>query len=265
MHPLCATPFEIIDCHIHPPHDETSHWGWFLAFESREKFVATLREAGVSRACGSNIQKRGEPGFDGVAASNRAAEAFRDAFPDFYIPGVLVHPHFPKESCRELERFHAQGDLRWVGEVAGYVMGFGDDYVSDGAFRIYDLIQQLGVPFNFHCNNLDRVPPICEAFPSLNFVLAHPGRDKQVFLDRLALVAKYPNLYLDLSGGSIVRWGMVRHAVDTAGVEKLLFGTDFPVSNPHMQVVAILSEPLTDPEREAIFSGNFRRLTGLEG
>ena len=257
-------PFEVIDCHIHPAHDATSHWGWFLPPQSVGAFVDTLRKSGISRACGSNIQCRGVPSFSGTATSNKAALAFRDQFPDFYLPGVLVHPHFPEESCLELERYHNREGFRWVGEVAGYVMGFGDEYVSGGAFQIYDLAQKLGTPVNFHCNNLEKIPPMCEAFPRLPFVLAHPGRDKQVLLERLALVAKYPNLYLDLSGGSIVRWGMVRCAIDKAGAEKLLFGTDFPISNPFMQVVALLSEPLSDGEREALFSGNFKRLTGLD-
>jgi predicted TIM-barrel fold metal-dependent hydrolase len=83
-------------------------------------------------------------------------------------------------------------------------------------------------------------------------------------VERVQLTAKYPNLYMDFSGNGITRWGMVRYCCDTAGAEKFLFGTDFPVCTPESYVACVLSEPLNDRERALIFSGNFKRITGLK-
>ena len=47
------------------------------------------------------------------------------------------------------------------------------------------------------------------------------------------------------------------------GVERFLFGTDFPVLNPAMYVAGVFHEPLTPAERKAIFHDNFCRLTGF--
>ena len=212
------------------------------------------RRVGLARA--------GRRRFGATAACNRAAMAFQHRFPEFYIPAIQVHPRFPDESCREIERHHALG-VRWIGELVGYLLGFADEYDSPGAFRIYDLAQSLGMTVNFHGNDLAQAARMAQAFPRLNFVLAHPGGSRDGFIDRAKLVATHPNLYLDLSGTGITRWGMIRHGIDLAGSGKFLFGTDFPICTPSSFIACVLEEPLTDAERAAILAGNFKRLLGL--
>ena len=107
-----------------------------------------------------------------------------------------------------------------------------------------------------------QVEALCQAVPELSFVLAHPGGGKDEILPRVALVARLPNLHLDISGSGIDRLGMLRRAVDTAGKEKILFGSDYPINNPAVYVHGLLFESLSDDERTAIFAGNFLRLTG---
>jgi predicted TIM-barrel fold metal-dependent hydrolase len=230
---------------------------------SGEKFLAPMRAAGIPRACGAPVEERPREGFGPFAASNKLAMEYQRQFPDFYIPGIQADPRFPKESCREIEKHYALG-VRWIGELAAYVLGYKDEYDSPGAFQIYDLAQRLGMPINLHVGDLGQVAQACEAFPRLPFILAHPRADKNSIMDRAKMAARYPNCYLDLSGIGITRWGMVRYCCDTAGAEKFLFGTDYPVSTPESFTVCVLSEPLSDRERALIFAGNFKRLTGLK-
>jgi predicted TIM-barrel fold metal-dependent hydrolase len=56
---------------------------------------------------------------------------------------------------------------------------------------------------------------------------------------------------------------MLRHGINIAGSHKFIFGTDFPIINAIMQVQGVLAEHLTDAERQAVFSGNFKRLLGM--
>jgi predicted TIM-barrel fold metal-dependent hydrolase len=254
--------FEILDAHIHPVTAKWNAFGWYLPFDSQAAMVAELRKAGIGRACGAVVSKRPSADFSSTAACNRAAMAFYVRFPDFYIPSVQANPRFPDESCRAIERLHARG-ARWIGELTGYASGYGEEYDTDGAFQIYDLAQRLGMAVNFHGSDLDQARRMCRAFPGLPFVLAHPGGGRDVYDGRVRLAAETPNLYLDLSGTGITRWGMIRHGVDIAGAHKLLFGTDFPVCTPSSFVACVLSEPLTDAERAAIFAGNAKRLLGL--
>ena len=55
---------------------------------------------------------------------------------------------------------------------------------------------------------------------------------------------------------------MLRYAIDLCGSEKLLFGSDFPICSPGMNLGGVLAEHLTGTELKNILSDNFLRLIG---
>ena len=252
---------DIIDCHFHPAIDEETDTNWFRPSGDMQAQIDTLRRAGISQACGAPIKRMNPDSFDEIRALNDKALALRDRFPDFYIPGIHVHPHFPDESCREIERCCGGEEVRWIGELVGYMLGYACEYATENALIIMRAAKEYDAVVNFHCDDLDVVDQLCVAVPDLKLVLAHPGGGKQEFLSRLARVAKYANLHLDTSGSGIDRYGLIRHAVDVAGKEKLLFGTDYPINNPAVHTHGILLEPLSEEEHRAVFRENFLRLT----
>lgn len=253
----------IIDCHIHPSVDADSHAGWFLPYDGAAAQFAYLRSLGIARACGSPIKRMDPADFAEVRALNDQAIALRDDFPELYIPGVHIHPRFPRESIVELERCHALG-VRWVGELVGYFMGYAEDFATPEMFEIMRAAAGLGMVANIHCGVDETVDKLCRAVPELKLVLAHPGNRQAALRERVAMVAAHPNLHLDLSGTGIDRLGVVRFAIDTAGVDKILFGSDYTINNPGAYVGAVKAEPLTDDEFNAVMSGNFLRLMGLK-
>lgn len=255
--------FEIIDAHIHPA--PTAEWNtrWYTPFESPAKDVADLRACGITRACGACIRRVEKPDFALMQGANRAAIEFQRMFPDFYIPAIQVHPRHPEESCREVERYHREHGVRWIGELVGYMHGYKEEFDSKGAFQIYELAQQLGMVVNIHCQDLGVVERACKAFPKLSFVLAHFGNDKESFSARSDLVAATPNLHMDISGSGAHRWGSLEYGVRKAGAHKFLFGSDFPINAPGTYVAAVMYEHLSDADRRAIFAGNFKRLMGM--
>jgi predicted TIM-barrel fold metal-dependent hydrolase len=248
----------ITDCHIHPATEPDTNFGRFLPTGDFRQQVETLRRAGMERACGCVISHRPAAVFGDIRRMNDAALSLRDLEPDFYVPGIHIHPGFPGESCAELQRVRAEGVL-WIGELVGYMTGYGETYASPEALTIMRMAAELGMVVNFHCGDLEVIERLAQAVPGLPLVLAHPG-DGDNFLKRIALVARYPNLHLDISGTGIDRYGMLRHAIDTAGSNKLLLGSDYPINNPAVYLSGALFEPLTAEEKAAVLSGNFDRL-----
>ena len=254
------TPYEIIDCHYHPGLDDETDTNWFGPSGSIQEQIDTLKRAGISRACGAPVKWFENGSFSEIKKMNDQAIALRDRFPDFYIPGIQVHPCFPQESCREIEdRCKGQG-VRWIGELVGYMMGYGCEYATKDAIEIMTTASSYGAVVNFHCSELDVIDQLCIEVPSLKIVLAHPGNGKEAILNRLAKVAEHPNLHLDTSGSGIDRYGVIQTAVDTAGIGKLIFGTDYPINNPSVYIHGILLESLSEEENRALFGGNFLRL-----
>jgi hypothetical protein len=201
--------------------------------------------------------------FDDIKTLNREALEIRRRYPDFFIPGIHVLPSFPEESCREIEELYRKENVRWIGELVAYWMNY-NSYLGDGMFKIYDLVQNLGLPINIHPADFAEMKTICENFPKLKLVIAHPT-DSASMRERFEFIKRYPNAHLDLSGTGLFRWGMLRQGIDIAGKEKILFGSDFPICNPAMYVQGVLFEHLNDSEFEAVFSGNFKRLLALPG
>ncbi len=258
-----SLPYEIIDAHIHPAiMVEKSDISLFNFTCPPEKLVATLKRAGISKAAGSVVRRFSEPPtWDDIHQLNLAALEMRRQFPDFYIPGIHVHPDFPEESLAELETMNKQHQVKLLGELVAYIMGY-PDYTVPQLDDVWALAKELGMVVNLHLHNLGEAATILQRFPDLKLIIAHPTSEMKEYNARLELISRYPNAALDISGSGPNSWNMLRHAIKVAGCEKIIFGTDFPLRNPGMYVAGVLFEELSETERHAIFGGNFARMLG---
>ena len=248
----------IIDAHIHPFLTNDCSIARFGSPATTEEFMAELRRNGIQKICGSVIRKTET--LDDMFQMNRDALRLREMYPDFYIPGIHIHGDYPDESCRELETMYHEHGVRWIGELVAYCMNIGT-YDSPGMFQIYETAQSLGMPVNIHCSDREVIEKILKNFPQMKLVIAHP-EDIGNMEKRIDLVRRYDNAYLDISGTGLFRWNMLRYAVNQCGSEKILFGSDFPICSPGMNIGGVLAEHMTDAELKNIFADNFLRLIG---
>lgn len=255
--------YDVIDAHVHPFSESCGkNIARFGIPGSMAEFTEELQKLGISGCCGSFIDFCEKLSFEDLMCFNKAALELRERYPDFYIPGIHVHGGYPEESCRMLKDYAKEG-VRWIGEMVNTMMPT-EDFDSPGMMKIWETAENLGFIANLHITETDlpRLEKIASHFPALNVVMAHPG-DGPNYFKRQAVIKKYSNLYLDISGSGLFRWGMLRNAVDELGAEKVLFGSDFPVCSPGMNLYGALSEPLSEEEFTLVLSGNFRRLTGI--
>lgn len=253
---------EIIDFHTHP----------FAGAETNicqykdggmEDTVAYLKEMGISRICGSVICKTSEDmsPWEAIRESNRLALVLRERYGDFYVPGFHVHPDYVTESCQEIEKMYALG-VRLIGELVPYVHGW-RDYSCKAFDEILDTAAQYGMVISFHAIDDDNMDTMVRKHPNTLFVAAHPN-EKQGYLRHLERMKLSENYHLDLSGTGLFRHRMLRHGIDTCGVHRFLFGTDYPVCNPAMFIGGVtLDSLLTENEKQQILSGNAKHLLGL--
>ena len=249
--------YGIIDAHMHPY--LASHRDFpFSVPETYEEFFAEQRRAGITLSCGAfNIYNDGSD-FSVIEECNRRVLEVHAAFPDEFLPGVNVHPNFPDESCAEIQKFYDSG-FRWIGEIAAYVMNY-KNYCEKGRLQIMDLAQELGMVLNIHPSSLEDEENILKNFPRLKLLVAHPGFPS--IMENYQLAQQYPNLYFDISGGGLPRWGMLKKGIQMLGPERILFGSDFPVISSGMYVSGVLFEHLTQEELKMVFRDNFLRLSG---
>ena len=253
---------EIIDAHIHPSIEiDGSDLSAFNFKNPPEILVNTLKRAGITRAAGSVVRRfrEAKPQWEEIHQLNLAALEMQRRFPDFYIPGIHVYPDHIRQSLDEIETMHREYGVKLIGELVAYLMGY-SAYNTPEFNDIWSLARDLEMVVNLHLNNLEEAADILKNFPDLKLIIAHPTSSVPEYNARLELVSRYPNAALDISGSGPNTWNMLKHGIKTAGRDKLIFGTDFPLRNPGMYVAGVCFEEISEEERRAIFAGNFKRL-----
>ncbi len=251
--------YEIIDFHTHPfirPEHNFCMYQESMNMDSKT-ILADMESAGISQFCGSVIQQGMEQGFETLKNCNREALKLRELYGEKYMPGFHVHPDYVSGSIEELE-FAAKNNIKIIGELVPYMHGW-EDYSCKGFSEILDAVAKYDFVVNIHTMNLEHMEKMAAAHKNVVFVFAHPGEKSNV-LKHIDIMKKLDNVYLDLSGTGLFRYGVVRHLVDNVGAERILFGTDYPIGNLQMYVNGVLGEKLSDREKELIFSGNAKRL-----
>ncbi len=261
----------IIDFHVHPYLDKAHN----LCMYTEDDFAldtaaakADLERSGISKICGSVICKEvPQEGFSfaHMQAINDHAVALKKVYGDFYEPGFHIHPAFVKESLETIEWMHQNG-YRLIGELVPYYhhwSGYEMDYGSKAFQEILELANEYRMILNYHTmpSWMDRMDETIAAFPNLTFVAAHPGQKAEMYR-HIETLKKFDNVYLDISGTGLFRYGMLREGIYKVGAEKLIFGTDYPITNPGMYVQAVCFEQISDDSKEKIFSGNAKRIFG---
>ncbi len=144
---------------------------------------------------------------------------------------------------------------------------------------VYSRAQELGLPIISHGGHFmtygtvtytqpSNFEPVLESFPTLKLVLAHMG---QGFWDEsVELAKKYSNLYFDTSAvvSSVEELQVLSDAdavelIRKLGVERVMFGSDYPWFNPAADLKRFLRLPLTPAEKEKILGENAKRILGI--
>ena len=163
----------------------------------------------------------------------------------------------------------------------GYVKASAESPVFDG---VYDYAESEGLPVLFHTGDtafstgdLSRSHPLtldglANKREELKIILCHFGNPW--FEDVAELIYKHPNVYADISGlitggpyaekytGWLAR--KISEAIYfAAGAEKVIFGTDYPVTK-HSEALALIRRLEVDErDKEKILGRNAERVFGL--
>jgi predicted TIM-barrel fold metal-dependent hydrolase len=215
------------------------------------------------------------------------AVAARDLYPERLVAFCCVDPRYPL-AAQFIDYFVTQRGCKGFGE---HVNGLAFDDPLNKV--IYAKCDEHGLPLDFEINpglcwdevGLPRLESCLKEFPNVKFIGHGPGFWAAISgdddgqggypkrpitpggaVDRL--LAEYDNLYADLSAGSgynaITRDPDFTVAFVERHWRKLLWGTDYlGQDQPMPQVEWLRNLDVSDEIREAIGSGNARRVIGI--
>jgi len=142
-----------------------------------------------------------------------------------------------------------------------------DDY---RCLKIYEICEEERLPILMHTgdhrydySNPNRLLPVMEIYTGLTVIGAHFG-GWSVWEEASEKLAKLPNLYVDCSSSlPYISTEVAKKLVYTYGVDKVLFGTDYPMWDPTDELERFFKIGLSEEENKKIFAGNAKKLFGI--
>lgn len=288
----------IVDVHTHPPTHrdhvpQQRTWAptgrpdqairWTRTWAEYMQAMAPVHRAivfGIAMLPGQR-EAIDPPTYGSGNLNDRVALLVRE-YPDKLIGFLSVHPDAP-DALDELERATSDLGLRGLKLGPNYQQF---DPLSDRALAVYAKAERMGLPILFHqgTSPLSDAPlryahplvmdEIAARFPELRIVMAHMAHPWQS--DCIAVIRKHPHVYADISAQFYRPWSLyncLRLATEWSVLDKLLFGSDFPVATPQetiegtRRVNTILEGTalprVPEDELEAIFRRDALQLLGL--
>jgi len=144
---------------------------------------------------------------------------------------------------------------------------------------VYFKAQELGIPVLFHTGSHsaryeskygrpNEFEDVAKSFPDLRIVLAHIG--KGAYQESVEMARKYSNLFFDTStclyeaGISVAEAARnILATIKKIGVDRIMFGTDWPWYDPLKDIVIIKSMHLSWEEKAAILGLNAKNIFKL--
>lgn len=125
-------------------------------------------------------------------------------------------------------------------------------------FDAYKYLSETGLVVLFHCGDLKsdlshprRLKKVAALFPKLKIVGAHFGG--WTIFDEAYELVRNENIHFDMSS-SMYLLGAEKTArfIKDYGVEKIFFGTDFPLCDPQEEIRKFLSLNISEDDKEKI-------------
>ncbi|MBO7449929.1 MAG: amidohydrolase [Clostridiales bacterium] len=141
---------------------------------------------------------------------------------------------------------------------------------SPKAMRIYELCSEAGIPVLVHTgdsrfdySNPNRVINVLNSFPKLKFIGAHFG-GWSVWDEALRVLSDHENFYVDTSSTFYaVGSEKGKELIKSWGPERVMFGTDYPMWKPQIDIDCLLEMGLKETEYRRIFWDNAESVFGL--
>lgn len=133
-------------------------------------------------------------------------------------------------------------------------------------YPMYEIISAEGLPVLFHtgdenseCSAPEKLAKVIKDFPNLTVIAAHLGGYSRWDEAEEYLLGK--NLYIDTSSCfRIISYEKIRSMIRKHDVDRVMFGTDYPIERHGYCVENFLKLGLTDTEYEKILYQNAEKL-----
>ncbi len=240
----------IIDSHCHAGKGEGLTGPWDTAADL-VRYIGRADRAGIQKTVLFSVF---HPNY---SAANRAIASIVASRPDRFCGFAFVHPQ------RDAGRIGAMIEEavlthRFCGIKVHRHDGRITREVCEAARRfsipvLYDIMGEVSV-----------VELLASEYPDVNFIIPHLGsfgddwKAQKAVIDQLV---KHRNIFADTAG--VRYFDLLVEAVQRAGAEKILFGSDGPFLHPGVELAKMQALGMNELQKRLVLGENLLRLTGL--
>ena len=239
----------IIDCHCHAGKGDGLTGPWDTR-ASLQKYIHRAAQAGIDRTVLFAAF------HSDYAIANREVARIVASRPERFYGFAFVHPERDRGRVYTMvkvavERYGFLGIKvhRYDGRITREVCEVAH------AFRLpvlYDVMGEVSV-----------AELLATEYPDVAFIIPHMGSFADDWRAQLTLIdhlVRHPNIYTDTSG--IRRFDLLEQAVQRAGAQKILFGSDGPWLHPGVELAKVRALRLPASDERCVLSENLLRLMG---
>lgn len=237
----------IIDCHCHAGQGDGLTGPWDTA-APLGPYLRRAAQAGITRTVLFAAF------HSDYAAANREVARIVASRPERFLGFAFVHPQ------RDAGRVGSL--VRDAVERHGFVGIKVHRYDARITREICEVARAYALPVLYDVmGEVSVVELLATEYPDVPFIIPHLGsfaddwRAQQALLDHLE---RHPNVFTDTSG--VRRFDLLAQAVQRAGAEKVLFGSDGPWLHPGVELAKVRALGLSHEEEAQVLGGNFLRL-----
>lgn len=270
----------IIDAHVHIGRLANSAFAGITFERSLRLLLREMKMSRVDRALILPGYRRDEKNDPATATALKLTAGLQNVS---VVGSIDVLDH-DRRDLEELDRWMAEGRIVGIKLYPGYQHFYPD---QDICGPIYRLCLKHDLPVIFHSGDTLsngenkakvkyshplHIDSVATEHPDLKIVIAHAGNPW--FIDSAEVLYKNDNVYADLSG-LVVREPLnspygrlmkrrLRELMDYSSPRKLLFGTDWPLSDMKPYIKFVRDLGLGRADSDHVFYKNAVRLFGLK-
>jgi predicted TIM-barrel fold metal-dependent hydrolase len=233
-----------------------SHRRYPLRIHSVERLVAIMDEYGVEQGIVSSLKANQYSCVEG----NAELEQDWARYPERFIPLCTVNPRFGEETKREITKYIVEKG--WKGVKLHPV---NHQYAADclATKRLLDKLGELGVVVAIHCTAEElahprKVSALAHDFPNIKIIMVHMGA-LWAWWDTIEAAMENPNLYINTADAMFCD-GQIEYAVKQIGPERIMWGSNLPVSYIAPNIARITCANISVSDQEQILSETSRKL-----
>jgi predicted TIM-barrel fold metal-dependent hydrolase len=271
-----STTCPIVDMHGHVG----PFYGCYLPSSPLETMRRRLKRCGVQRIVCSHHSALACD----VERGNNLMQDLVNSHSDEFLAYWVINPHYPEITARDLKSFSTRTGFVGLKFWPDYHLVPVNSPKYAAALEYADAQGLLVLVHTFGESPFDApalLGEVAERYPRARFLMGHSGYGE--WERSVAIARDLANVYLDLTsvvqaldfaqmpGGSLMPAapslsphvnGLIEYMVQTAGSQKVVFGSDLPWYSQHYHAGAVLFARISDDARHDILHRNAERLLG---